>query len=442
MKPFGIILMGYLSWIIFSDKALKDKYAMLIGLLVSLQLFVTVGYMFVFGEFELLYGEFVLIIIILFSILIMFIKKIDKRLLLSGFILFSSIVLTEVLLTVIPLSEMILRNKDYVFPKISFYSLIVSLRMVAFIIVALVLKKELNKDNLNKIIDYIYIFGVFTYFIIFIEWVTKNILKVRIFNDAVTLIFGQGKFTLDTILTRGNLNSLQGLMREPAHFTEGIFYFTLLIILSDIKVKRINWVVLFSLTILLFSGSFSSVLYIATLIIVYIAKKKIKISHVMLIGAILLFLIPIVMSSDIFKYYYLRLINSVDFLKTNDASLLLTSEGYRIHSIIETFKLTFKRPLFGIGLGIPYSYGFLSMLFSSMGFLGVSAWYSFVFKIFAEMKIKPISLFILLSLTAVWIFTGSMGNAYSIVILLIAFEIGKISKQHPSFKQQDDIWLR
>lgn len=430
MKLFGVFILIYVMSLILSKKSTVEKYITLIGLLASLELFVNAGYMFSVGEYELLYKEFVLVIVIIYSLFFILTKRIEKKMLLFGILLLNSIIVTEVLLTINPLNQEILRNSKYIVPEMAIYSLLITLRIVFIILIALALKIVLNRENLVKIVNYIYKFGSLILVVCYTEWVTKNLFKSEIFINVVTDIFGKGRFTVDTILTRGSLHSIQGFMREPAHLTEGIFYCLVLIILSNIEKKRINKFLLMALPLLLLSGSFSVLIYVGCLFIIYIAKNRITPVPVSIITLAIVVIIPFFITTNIFQYYVFRLTNSLNFFNANDAALLLTSEGVRINSIIETFKVFIKRPLFGIGLGMPYSYGFISVFLASVGSFGVILWFQFIFNVFGEVKINTKIIFVIIAISVSWMFTGNIENAYSIVTLLIAFSLGEMSKNN------------
>lgn len=435
MKPFGFLLLIVVIKELFSKNTKNAKYLKIVSILVFLELFVNAGYFLKVGSYEILYSEFVLIILILFSMSFIIKHSLNKRLVYAGFILMSSIILTEVLLVINPLSEPILRNNDYIVPQFSIYSLLISIRVLFFIIIALTSKSAFKEEGYKTVTNTIQVNGMAMISLLYVEWIINNIFKNDYFRRIVSYIFGTGVNTVDVLLTRGNLHSIQGFMREPAHLSEGLFYFLLIIIMSDIEIRKVNKLFLMTVPLILLSGSFSGVLYIIALFVIYLSKNKITSVYTLAIITVVLISIPFIIRSDLFKYYYSRLLNSLDIFRDGQTSLALTSEGFRLNTIIYTTKAFFKRPFIGLGLGVPYSYGFLSVLFASIGSIGAYLWYTFVFKIYGGIKFRVESMFIIIALLIVWSFTGNISITYSVFVLIIALLVGANDKNRLNAKE-------
>lgn len=420
MNIFGILLLILIIRVLLLNKPKGDKYLYIFSLLILLELFVNTGYFIKFGEYELLYSEFVLIVLILFSLSLLIHRPINKKLLFCGLMFLGAIIITELMLIINPLEEPILRNNELIVPEFSLYSLMIASRYLLFVIVALAAKSVFGKEKVINVVGLMQKYSIFFIFLLYIEWILNNVLKVDYFRRGVSFIFGKGAYTVDALLTRGGLHSIQGFMREPAHLSEGLFYFLLIVILAGLDKRKTHRLILISAPLILLSGSFSGILYLIALFVIYMAKNKI--TSVYTIGVLILILIslPFLFSSELFQYYYTRLMNSFRILTNSQTSTTISSEAVRLNTVIYTFDAFLKRPLFGLGIGIPYSYGFLSGLLASIGSIGSTLWMLFVFKLFGNLRINIRTIFIIVAMIVVWNFTGNISVSYSVFILLIA----------------------
>lgn len=96
-----------------------------------------------------------------------------------------------------------------------------------------------------------------------------------------------------------------------------------------------------------------------------------------------------------------------------------SSEQFRFYTIFETFKLLLDRPLFGVGVGTSYAFGFLPTILSNIGIVGLILWLLFMFSGIARMKFTFKSVTIVCSLLLVWIPTGGLDTMYSMSLLLV-----------------------
>lgn len=426
MNFFGAFLISYILYSISNNK--KNKYIALISLLVSLELFVNVGYAFKIGGYEVLYSELVLAVVVIYSFLLIWTRftKLDIKTVILSLLFLCSIIITEATLLTNPLDHSIIRQGIMFFPQMSSYSFFISLRMIIIILISISLKSELNEESIYEIVKYIYKFGCFVMIVCLIEWITKNLFNSNIITVLIMKIFGKGEFTVLGLLERDGFYSIQGLMKEPSHLADAIYYSSIIIIISDMSDKRCNNYLLFALLVLLLSRSFTALLYILCIFIIYLTKRHISFKFMIVFIPIVILLFVTFIYSGSFEYYYLRVINSINVLKANDETLLLTSEGERLTSIIYAFKIFTKRPLFGIGLGMPYAYGFLSVFLASVGSFGFITWYLFVFNAFGNVKLNIKTVFIIIAIFLAWLFNGSMVFSYNIITLLLVYEIGMI----------------
>lgn len=307
-------------------------------------------------------------------------------------------------------------------PKLSVYSLMITVRFIIMVFVAIIWKNRIDFESLERIIRYIQKFSKYIIALLLIEFITKNIFHSRIFNDVVSQLFGVGESTVTFIFKRGNLYALQGLTREPSHLALGLFYLALILIFSNRFKNIIKDLIIISF-ILFVSGSFSAVLYISAimgvLILRYYKKRKflLTIPISVLLGALFLQL-------NVSSYYFDRIINSIQFLTNPNYGInnAATSESFRFTTMFESLNLFMDRPLFGIGLGIPYSYGFVSGALASIGIIGFILWFRYVFFTIGNNSFKSFKYIV--TLLVVWFFVGDMSILYGLITILLSSIIG------------------
>jgi len=423
IKPFGMLLLILiLRNIAFNKQAcFKSSFVYLSSLLVFLELFVNVGYMFKFGDFELQYSEFVTALLFAYSARVVFgSEKIGIKY--SMIMLSLSLIVTELLLILNPIGQAIYRNNTYVIPKFSLYSLQIFARVIVGLIISIGALNTLTRQDIANVSHRIVEYAKVTYVVCAVEMVVKNVFHSTMFNEVVGSIFGVGESTLDILMKRGSLYSLQGLLKEPSHLTFGLFMFLVILIYSDVPIKTKDRMFIFGLLLLVVSGSFAGFGYAISLVLMYfiVNERRLKPgSFVLLFFAMLIFIIPNSMTT----YYLTRLTNSLRILDSFMAPDLVTSEQVRLNSIIETYRTVFlQRPFFGAGLGIPYAYGTNIMILSSIGIAGFGLWFWYYFisigKCLTFKKIFTVSVIFF-----VFSFIGSISVLYSMFTIQLVLQL-------------------
>lgn len=424
IRPFGIILIICIFKNIFLNKRilLKDIFIYLLGLLVFLELFVNVGYMFKVGDNEILYPEFVLALLFIVSIGMIIKNMHTIKIKISQVFFIISIILTELYLLINPIDELIYRNGTYVTVEFSLYSLMILLRVIIIIIISMVAVSRISNNDMSGIISKVSKYSLFIYTLSFIEWIIKNVFKSEIYNSLVDYIFGKGVYTVDFLLERGSSYSLQGLSREPAQLSFGLFIFLIIILISDLKIKDKNKHFIIGIVLLIASGSLSGIGYAVAIVLLSIIYNKKKLKPLIL-TIIFFSMLIMYMPTELIVYYSSRFINSWNVIISSNEALSFTSEQVRLFSITETFKTVFiKRPILGTGLGIPYAYGTNIMIFSSIGILGFTHWFWYYFISIGDViRNKKVSLVIILFI--VLSFIGTIQLIYSAYTLLIVLEM-------------------
>lgn len=430
IQPFGIILIIYIlkNTVMKRNIRYTDVFVFLLALLVILELFVNVGYMVKIGNYELLYDEFVLVLLLIVSIYAILKRAYRIRIKISLIFLLMTLIYTEILLAINPISEVIYRNGEYILPEISIYSILVFSKVVIMLIISVAALQIIDKAALEDINRRILKYVRFIYAICGIEWIMKNIFHSQTYHSVVNLIFGKGSNTVDILLERGGLYSLQGLLREPAHLSFGLFMFLLILIFSNLDTKIKNRYFFIGIVYLILGGSLSGIGYAVALILSYIlhSRKKVKpIIFLFGLGIIFIFIIP----NDSITYYSSRIINSLKILGDSGEAIMYTSEHVRLFSITETLKTVFfRRPVFGAGLGIPYAYSTNVMILSSIGVIGFIAWFWYYFISIGKV-LKDKNMPIIILMFAVLTFIGSIKMIYSAFVLLLVLQMKYFSKE-------------
>ncbi|MBM6839390.1 hypothetical protein H9X77_14430, partial [Clostridium saudiense] len=96
----------------------------------------------------------------------------------------------------------------------------------------------------------------------------------------------------------------------------------------------------------------------------------------------------------------------------------LSSSELRVVTLIESYKLFLKRPLFGMGLGTTYAFGFMPTMLATTGMMTFIAWFKLMFKTIGEYAKNKKNLIIIIALIATWNLQGQMEPAYSLITLL------------------------
>lgn len=424
IKPFGIILIGLILYNVFNKKklVLNDVFEYLLSLLIFLELFINVGYMFKILDYELFYSEFVLILLFLTTIVIILrntnLFRIKWTLILFTF----SIMATEMYLMIKPIDKSIFRNGIYLIPEFSVYSLLIMLRVVMMLIISGVAIYLIKNKELNEIVNRIARNTMYIYILCIVEWVVKNVFHSQIFNTVIDYIFGKGIYTVDFLLERGSLYSLQGLLREPAHLSFGLFMFLMIILLSNLNSKAKNKYFIIGSGLILISGSLSGIGYIFALILCRVVNIRKKLKPI-IFGALIICIAAFLIPAELTDYYISRITNSWMILSSSSEALLFTSEQVRLFSITETLKTVFlERPILGAGLGIPYAYGANIMILGSIGIIGFILWFWYYFISIGDV-IRKNKVFVISIMFIVFTFIGSINVIYSAYILLLALEI-------------------
>lgn len=424
LYPFGVTLIIYVLIYLFYTKrrTLSDVFGFLLILLVFLELFVNVGLFFRVGNYELLYDEIVLVLLLFVSIIIIF-KHINTiRIRITMLLFIFSVSITKILLIVNPIEFEIFRNGEYIVPTFSIHSALVTLRVLIMLIISIVAVKFVDRTKVDELFEKLLKYVSVVYVIISLEWITKNAFNSNVFHIIVNYFFGIGKFTVDFLLERGRNYTIQGMTREPAHLSYGLFMFLILLIFSNVEPRKKGLYLFVGIFFIILSGSFSGLGFALVLVLTYLINSFKKLNRTNFIFALFI-LFLFVASSNLMVHQFSRLINILNILGLSNQTNLLTSEYVRLNTILVTLSTVFaNRPMFGAGLAVPYAFSAIVMVISSIGIIGGFTWFADYFlsigKVRTLKKIMSVVV-VLVSLS----FIGSINIIYRAYILYLAIQL-------------------
>lgn len=418
MKLFGLLVIVILFTIFLSGKNIKGIYLKLLAFTICLEAYFDVGYFIRIGSYEFSYLEFVLSVLAIFSLVVIITKPMNPNLVMFGFLLIFVITLSNSFLLIAPLQKLIITygipwTSQGEIPSFNIQTVKMSLRIIIIILVSMAAVSLVKKEEIEYLKNVFVKYGILFLAVGAVEFVAKNLFRSNIINTLIGLIFGTGESTVTFLLQRDDVFSLQGITREPAHFSYALFSFCLVLLFSKTKIKHFNFLFFTSIAEMMLSRSLGGVLLIVGLLAIYcIVKNK------MLIGILLIScLSPFVIMSKYFIYYINRWMNVLSFFN-NFHQNFAVSEQFRLYSVYVNFKLLPDRPILGLGVGTSYAYGFLPTIIANIGILGFISWLLFMFTGIARMKLTLKNTLVVLILLFLWILTGSLATMYSMPLLL------------------------
>ena len=431
MNPFGLLLSLYIVNILVKKCSFEEKFIEFLTLTIFLELFIEVGYIFKVGSYEVLYSQFTTVFTGIFAVYIVMTRKIRvKHIIWSGALLFS-LIMGMIMQIIFPYSENIIiygMEWERFFlggmspPSITGASWMLLVRFIAMVIIAIAAVTVLNKENLSKIIDKLYKCGMIVIGIIFFEWILKNIFKTNVISDLIKWIFGEGQGTIDFFIQRAGFFTIQGFMKEPSHLGASLFNFGLVMILSHFNKNKKKKALIVICLILFISGSFRGAFNALSLICIFIFMNYNVVGFIIVMIIATIIVIPILLSMDYFKYYVGRFMKVFNTIFSKQQYNLSSSE-LRVVTLIESYKLFLKRPLFGMGLGTTYAFGFMPTILATTGFVTFITWFKFMFKTIGEYTKKKRNLVVVIVLIITWNLQGQMEPAYSLITLLFCLEL-------------------
>ena len=365
------------------------------------------GYFIRFNGKEIEYNDVVLGLLFVFSILY-FLRngKCNQKLFLYSILLIGTIFIGFILCVLIPSQVKIVdynHSWDLYFrgdvgqlktPQFSLQSILMFIRVLIFLCILNTSKNMFTyydwiriSSIVLKFLQVILIYGV-------IEILLKYILHFNI-NVLMNWFFGRG------VSTGGGLNRLQGISREPSYYSLALFnYICIALFYNRLnnKIKIYDKWILLAVFIGCLSTSFSFLICLASIFLMYCFLTGKDVNRVLLILFVLLvfiFSLFFVFFSDIIVFLksspfvvFNRIAESIIQIKNGFSGTFsvgrdFSSETSRLVGGILTFKAGFSRPVFGLGLGTAYCVMGLFATFANIGITGTILWISILFRKYA-----------------------------------------------------------
>lgn len=397
ITPIGIVYFFVLILLIR-----KNKFIPLVLLCLSAELFVEIGYVISFGSLQINYGKISEIVLGIYSIFIIYNNKQIKE---QFFPFIMSLFIPIILLLIFPSEQlaatinvswdMVLNGYRLEHPVVNSFVLQQTLQfLIELLICSAIYKTFQLKDYehlisiFSKIINCFLVIG-------FVEFLAKNLFGCNeSWGNVIEMFFGKSTSTIYDARVRGGNYELTLFTKEASHYAYCLTIMLLVKIAHNINARKKylfdKWILL-NIVLLLFSMSFSSVLFGLFLFLVLllyrwyvIVPNSIKVEKT-IFTIVIIFLLGSLSSiisglsdSGFFSRRILSAIQEVNVITTNEwetsTESLEWSNRVRMLSVFKTVMLFLDRPIFGYGLGSVCSHGATSMLLSGIGIVGTYLW--------------------------------------------------------------------
>lgn len=305
----------------------------------------------------------------------------------------------------------------------------------SYLLTLMVAKKIIHKQDLVSITKTITSFFYLITIFMIIEWLSKTFFGGVAYESFMNVFFGSGQNTFVDLLERGTGYQLQGLSREPAHFSFMLFWG---IIFSIIRYKVLAWknfpfYVKMQLTLMIvfmfISGSFSSYVYvpIIVLFLIYVYNRHYHYKYLkyvfglfLLLGTLSIsYILNDVDSSTYFGQRIMLTLLAIDLIDSgNVIGIGASSSLTRLVSIHDTFMDFLQRPLLGLGPTVQVSHGGLINFLSDTGLFGLICWLGASFA-GSGYKYRYLPIFILLVLPNIFMGVLTINTAFAMYTPLI-----------------------
>lgn len=428
----GIMISILTIWIVISKRGVEKKLIALFTLNLIYEGFVNIGYWGIVGNLTLKVSDFLQLIMVLYAALILLKKGMPIRTLIFTLCILASVFL----LVTVPFDEPVrafdaLDKNERLYDVLHYVSLDTqciktTLRLICFAWNASAIYQCITVDDWLDIRNKYFKAGRYIIAYAWIEFVIKNIFHSGDFLQSFLQIFFQAANSSN--LYRNGLYSVVGLTGEPSQFAMIMFSYWLVYIIGKEwcnQTQYMRWFTMSSFILMFLSGSFRVVGMLPILLVMYMVVSEKSAKNIMIAGGISLIVI-ILSVSGMFDYYLGRLGNAVAFLKSLDASVMTGGEAGRLNTVVEAFRVWLKKPLFGIGPGETFAYGFIPSMLATTGLIGTISWYKLMFGtiggISISNKYSRKALLLVLVFSVSWIYTDSIAIGYSIYVFAMALE--------------------
>lgn len=426
-------IVAVLTFYLFLTKARNAERLLisLFGLNLLYEGFINVGYFLIVSGQTFKVPDFLQFVMAFISVVILLYRGFDKNLCL--FLL--TIIISVFALVVFPLRELVrtfngvdfINNMKYMhYPAFDLQTVKTSIRLMCFAVNGVAISKCINKEQWKIIKTKYLLAGRVVICYAWGEFILKNIFHLSITQSVIYYIFGSDT-SIMTALSRNGVSVIIGFNNEPSQFAMMLYSYLIIYIIShewEIQTRGQRYLTYSSIVLMILCGSFRPVAMLPILIILYLiayGKPKQYIIIMMVVYSTLVLL----QTLGFLDYYVTRLSRAFYFLRTGDLSIG-GGEAGRLYTIFEAIHVFAKRPLFGIGPGQTFAYGFIPSMLAMTGIIGLATWYKMIFgtigRIFRIIDRKK-WLLIVSAISVSWIYTDSIAIGYSIYVIGIALEI-------------------
>lgn len=443
ITPIAILVIFIILFIIVKNyKAdIKKFYIEIFELYFLVSIIMNIGYFLKIDNFDVGIDTFLSLVVFILSLPMIFFGYYDKKLLKTGCILYACVIFSVVGGLILPYSGEWIHSLDlwdsYINGSVnmsgtiafSSQTVIYLIAVIRFPVIFSVVYYFYKQGSLKNIFGLVNKAVVITILYGVIEVVLKKIIGVDT-TPYINQFFGEAE------ATASGVDRLQGLCKEPSQYATILFGLSEFQILEirlnsgySAKKKRVNNLKLIILLLfMLLSGSFIALLFAVLVVITYFflvvpSSKKIRwvvAGVIFLIAALIV--IPRIESVAVRVERLWLVIKSLSDGRFGSGS---TSEAARFISIIEMFKLSLQRPLFGIGLGQTDAHSTLAAILGNCGYLGLISYLLILYRC-GNGHAKQYNIFYLLLLIPMLI-SGGLGYLSQITtpMLLMLFD-GKV----------------
>lgn len=439
ITPIAVILVILIIGIIFKYKSATEICAVLVGYTIAFQVNFFAGYFVKLAGREIECLDFLFFISSVFGIITIRQLRIKSKTFEMGILLLFWIILGGIYNGILPPDVSVITPPAtwdaYLYGSASRTPVVIgstyflSLIKFTFFILIMFISNSFGKKEWEKILDIVIAITKIHIVFVAIEIVTKYFMNVGTLSDIRNIIFGLGDFTAESLVARGSGFGICGLTREPSHLAQVMFIFLTILILSK-KIETNKIWVLGAIICNMLSMSFSTVMYMAVLIIVYLISYEVKLGKKFAIAVGLSIFALILFSVFLENDYYSGRLNDFFYdakyvISENRISReQITSSKVRIYGIIETLKIFSERPITGVGFNIAFCNSGLVMILSNIGIVGMIIWINLIKSVGAiNTGKKLITLLAIIILPN--ILKGGLENIYSTYLILEVILISK-----------------
>lgn len=441
ITPIAILIIFIILYIIVRNykKDIKNIYIEIFELYFIVSIIMNIGYFFKLGNTDIGIDTFLSLIVLILSIFMMFRGYYNKKIMQIGYLFYACVVMSILGGLVFPYGGQWIHSVDlwdaYITGDvdmtggISFSSqtVIYMIAVIRFPIILSVVSDFYKRGELKGILGLVgmAIITVIIYGVL--EVLLKKLFGVDT-SPFINMFFGEADATANGV------DRLQGFCKEPSQYATILFGLSVFQIIEikqskgcAAKINAVNHLKLFLLLLLMVvSSSLMALIFALLVIIVYFflivpANKKIWwVAAGMVLLIVALIVIPKIEAISIrLERLWLAIKSLADGERFQSYT---TSEAARFISMIEMFKLSVHRPLFGIGFGQTDAHSTLAALLGNCGYLGLISYLVILYRC-GNKKMQWYNIYYLLLLSTMMI-SGGLGyfSKMTIPMLLLLYD--------------------